>query len=171
MRREKEVAMVAGHLQEKNGYFYAVLSYKDAQGKRKTKWIPTGYLIRGNKKKAEAFLMEQRQTFQLPAEDTEAVEKGELFADYLERWLKIAKSTIAITTYSSYDGMMKSTIVPWFRKTGVTITKLTAQDIQDFYTAQPGAGKVQHGDSLSCPHSSGAEICGKDRPAFRESSG
>lgn len=56
--------------------------------------------------------MEQRQTFQLPAEDTEAVEKGELFADYLERWLKIAKSTIAITTYSSYDGMMKSTIVP-----------------------------------------------------------
>ena len=48
--------MVAGHLQEKNGYFYAVLSYKDAQGKRKTKWIPTGYLIRGNKKKAEAFL-------------------------------------------------------------------------------------------------------------------
>lgn len=57
--------MVAGHLQEKNGYFYAVLSYKDAQGKRKTKWIPTGYLIRGNKKKAEAFLMEQRQTFQL----------------------------------------------------------------------------------------------------------
>lgn len=36
--------MVAGHLQEKNGYFYAVLSYKDAQGKRKTKWIPTGYL-------------------------------------------------------------------------------------------------------------------------------
>ena len=98
-------------------------------------WIPTGYLIRGNKKKAEAFLMEQRQTFQLPAEDTEAVEKGELFADYLERWLKIAKSTIAITTYSSYDGMMKSTIVPWFRKTGVTITELTAQDIQDFYTA------------------------------------
>lgn len=136
MRREKEVAMVAGHLQEKNGYFYAVLSYKDAQGKRKTKWIPTGYLIRGNKKKAEAFLMEQRQTFQLPAEETEAVEKGELFADYLERWLKIAKSTIAITTYSSYDGMMKSTIVPWFRKTGVTITELTAQDIQDFYTAQ-----------------------------------
>lgn len=99
-------------------------------------WIPTGYLIRGNKKKAEAFLMEQRQTFQLPAEDTEAVEKGELFADYLERWLKIAKSTIAITTYSSYGGMMKSTIVPWFRKTGVTITELTAQDIQDFYTAQ-----------------------------------
>ena len=42
LRSEKEDNMVAGHLQEKNGYFYAVLSYKDTNGKRKTKWIPTG---------------------------------------------------------------------------------------------------------------------------------
>ena len=34
--------MVAGHLQEKKGYFYMVLSYPDAAGKRKTKWLPTG---------------------------------------------------------------------------------------------------------------------------------
>ncbi len=27
--------MVAGHLQEKKGYYYIVLSYKDDQGKRK----------------------------------------------------------------------------------------------------------------------------------------
>ena len=29
--------MVAGHLQEKNDFYYIVLSYKDADGKRKTK--------------------------------------------------------------------------------------------------------------------------------------
>lgn len=29
--------MIAGHLQEKNGTFYAVLSYKDCSNKRKTK--------------------------------------------------------------------------------------------------------------------------------------
>ena len=58
--------MVAGHLQEKNGYFYAVLSYKDSNNKRKTKWIPTGYPVRGNKKKAEAFLTEQRKAFEIP---------------------------------------------------------------------------------------------------------
>ena len=55
--------MTAGHLQEKNGYFYVVLSYKDNHGKRRTKWIPTGYPVKGNKKKAEAFLMEQRAAF------------------------------------------------------------------------------------------------------------
>ena len=28
--------MVAGHLQEKKGYFYVVLNYKDSTGKRKS---------------------------------------------------------------------------------------------------------------------------------------
>ena len=34
--------MVAGHLREKSGYYYAVLNYTDSLGKRKTKWISTG---------------------------------------------------------------------------------------------------------------------------------
>ena len=33
--------MVAGHLQEKKGYFYMVLNYS-VGGKRKTKWIQIG---------------------------------------------------------------------------------------------------------------------------------
>ena len=48
--------MVAGHLQEKKGYFYMVLSYPDAAGKRKTKWFPTGLPVKGNKKKAEKMI-------------------------------------------------------------------------------------------------------------------
>lgn len=46
--------MVAGHLQEKNDFYYIVLSYKDADGKRKTKWEATGLSVKRNKKKAEA---------------------------------------------------------------------------------------------------------------------
>lgn len=133
---EKEEKMTAGHLQEKNGYFYVVLSYKDSAGKRKTKWIPTGLPVKGNKKKAEAFLMEQRKAFEIPEEDEPKKEQDEQFADYLERWLQIAKSTIAVTTYSSYDGLLKSAILPWFRRNPKTLMQLTAKDIQDFYTAQ-----------------------------------
>ena len=48
--------MVAGHLQEKNDFYYIVLSYKDANGKRKTKWEATGLSVKRNKKKAEALL-------------------------------------------------------------------------------------------------------------------
>lgn len=48
--------MVAGHLQEKYGIFYIVLSYKDSSGKRKVKWESTGLPVKKNKKKAEALL-------------------------------------------------------------------------------------------------------------------
>ena len=44
--------MVAGHLREKSGYYYAVLNYTDSLGKRKTKWISTGLTVKGNKKRA-----------------------------------------------------------------------------------------------------------------------
>ena len=45
--------MVSGRLQEKNGYYYMVLSYKDATGKRKQPWYATGLPVKGNKRKAE----------------------------------------------------------------------------------------------------------------------
>ena len=48
--------MVAGHLSVKNGNYYAVLNYKNAEGKRKTKWISLGLPEKGNKRKAEAEL-------------------------------------------------------------------------------------------------------------------
>ena len=47
-----EIKMVAGHLQKKSGYYYAVLSwYKN--GKKKVKWFSTGLPVEGNYKKAE----------------------------------------------------------------------------------------------------------------------
>ena len=75
---------VAGHLQEKKGYFYAVLSFKDVTNKRKTKWIATGLPVKGNKKKAEAALAEIRRTFKVPTAPTDASSMADmLFADYM----------------------------------------------------------------------------------------
>ena len=54
--------MVSGHLQEKNGLYHMVINYKDAGGKRITKWFSTGLPIKGNKRKAEKMLVELRQT-------------------------------------------------------------------------------------------------------------
>lgn len=129
--------MVAGHLQDKKGYFYAVLSYKGADNKRKTKWFATGLPVKGNKKKAETFLQEMRRTFEIPlADQPEPKDGDELFADYLQRWLQIAKSTVAITTYSSYSGLLRNPIDPWFRKKKIKLKSLTAGDIQEFYLEQ-----------------------------------
>lgn len=121
--------MVAGHLSEKNGNYYAVLSYTDAFGKRRTKWVNTGLPVRGNKKKAEAFLMEEHKKFQT----AEPVTGGVLFADYIEQWLEVAKPTIAVATYASYCSMVKRVIAPYFRERRITLQGLTPKDIQDFY--------------------------------------
>ena len=40
--------MVVGRLQEKNGYYYMVLSYTGADGKRKQPWHATGLPVKGN---------------------------------------------------------------------------------------------------------------------------
>ena len=129
--------MVAGHLQEKKGYYYAVLSYRNTDGRRKTKWLSTGLPVKGNKKRAEAFLMEQRQHFVIPAADAPAdPSRDELFAEYLQRWLQIARTTIAVTTYGSYSGLLRNPIDPWFRRKRITLKGLTAVDIQTFYVEQ-----------------------------------
>ena len=44
--------MIAGHLQEKHGIYYIVLSYKDSAGKRHTPWFSTDLPVRNNKKRA-----------------------------------------------------------------------------------------------------------------------
>ncbi len=121
--------MVAGHLREKKGYFYAVLNYNDTHGNRKTKWIATGLAVKGNKKRAEAFLQEQRRNFQ----EEEPITEDILFADFMEQWLTVAKSAIAITTYASYSNMVKRVIAPYFRERHISLSELTAKHIQDFY--------------------------------------
>ena len=125
--------MVTGHLQEKKGYYYAVLTYKNAQGNRATKWIATGLSAKGNRRKAEAILEEARMSF-VPEEPL--AEGDMLFADYLLEWLETVKSTIALTTYSSYGGLIRTPIEPWFRNKKVTLKNLTARMIQEFYTEQ-----------------------------------
>ena len=73
--------MVAGHLREKSGYYYAVLNYTDSLGKRKTKWISTGLTVKGNKKRAEAILMDARRNFN--PEEPKVMNGDILFADYI----------------------------------------------------------------------------------------
>ena len=58
--------MVSGTLALKNGYYYAVLSYQDAAGKRHQKWVSTGLPQKGNKRRAEQKLIRIRSEFEVP---------------------------------------------------------------------------------------------------------
>ena len=125
--------MVAGHLTLKNGRYYAVLNYKNAGGQRKTKWISLGLSEKGNKRKAEAELARLRAEFEPPKEAGD-LSSDMLFADYLLEWLEIAKGRLAHATYGAYQGLLKSTIVPYFRKKKLTLRELEARHLQMFYS-------------------------------------
>lgn len=126
--------MTAGHLQIKNGNYYIVLNYVDANGKRKQPWIPTGLPAKGNKKRAEQMLMETRQNFKIPA----AAKDGELsadmlFSDYMKAWLEIIHTSVATTTYTSYFNTVMKKIVPYFQEKEITLGGLQARHIQSYY--------------------------------------
>ena len=135
--------MVAGHLQEKRGYYHIVLSYKvEENGKtvRKTKWIATGLEVKGNKKKAEAMLQKARKTFEPPAGNES--DKKQLFADFLIGWVEIAKPGISIQTYASYHSMANAVIGPYFRVRGIELQDLEPKHIQEFYSKRMAEGRT-----------------------------
>ena len=111
-----------------------MLNYTDSLGKRKTKWISTGLTVKGNKKRAEAILMDARRNFN--PEEPKVMDEDILFADYMEKWLDIIKSSVAVPTFASYSTTVKKIVAPYFREKEVTLKNLTAKDIQEFYLSE-----------------------------------
>ena len=109
------------------------MNYKNAGGQRKTKWISLGLSEKGNKRKAESELARLRAEFEPPKEVGD-LSSDMLFADYLLEWLEIAKGRLAHATYGAYQGLLKSTIVPYFRKKKLTLRELEARHLQMFYS-------------------------------------
>ena len=148
--------MVAGHLQIKKDYYYMVLNLKDEQGRRKSKWLPTGIQAVGkkNEKRALDMLLETRCSYKEPVIRSAELGSAQmsstiLFADYMLNWLSIIKSSVEEVTYAGYEGVVTKRIVPYFRKMGVTLGNLTALDIERFYeycfnTLRIKGSTVQH---------------------------
>ena len=55
---------MTGSLQIKSDKYYAVLNFKDENGKRVQKWVPLNLPVRGNKRKAEVMLTELINEYQ-----------------------------------------------------------------------------------------------------------
>ena len=125
--------MIAGHLQEKKGLYYMVLSYKDKSGKRVSKWLPTGLPVKGNKKRAEDMLMAARAEF---VAGEAAIDRDMPFSSYLMQWMEMARSTLKPNTAAGYASMIQNPIAPYFQQRGITLGGLQAVDIQIFYASQ-----------------------------------
>lgn len=121
--------MVAGHLQEKKGYWYIVLNLHDENGKRKSKWIATHLPVQGNKRKAEEMLLQTRAQYG----DGSCNNGGLLFSDYMLQWLERMKLKVAPSTYRGYKYNITANICPYFQEQQIRLTELRAADLENFY--------------------------------------
>ena len=135
--------MVAGHLREKDGYYHIVLSYTDENGQRKTPSRSTKLPVKGNKKRAEAMLIEARREKEEELKYRIMAKKSGLnmveeitFTAFLKDWLKMMRASITDVTYSSYEKAIKNKVIPYFDRfhPKLLLREVTAKQIQDYYS-------------------------------------
>lgn len=138
--------MITGCLQQKNGYYYALL-YLKVDGKRKVKWIPTKLPVAStSERKARKAFEEIRSQYEKAEEERLQMEATQAeaaknrnpeamipFTDYMEKWLKSVRSTIATATYQSYSNMVSARIKSYFTPLNLQLDEVTPQHIEDFY--------------------------------------
>lgn len=122
--------MVAGHLRDQNGIYQIILSWKSADGKRRSKSISTGLQTKGNKKRAEAMLMKARAEFD-PEKLTSNADVS--YANFLQKWLKDKAAMMNPEWYSLHTYHVKSSILPFFTENPVSLKKLSSSDLENFF--------------------------------------
>lgn len=120
---------MTGSLQTKNGKYYAVINLTSINGKRKQKWISTGYDVKGNKKKAEQFLRDKLKEYEL---QENLISSDILFSDYLLHWLELNRIRLDRGTYLGYLSVSKNHIVPYFAERKIKLNSIKREDIQGY---------------------------------------
>lgn len=128
---------MTGSLQVKNDKFYAVLNFKNADGKRVQKWISLNLPTKGNKRKAEAMLNDLLVQYQ----GLDSIEPlNMLLSACIANWIEYDRPHITVTTYNQYVNMLNLHIAPHFNARGITVSSVTAGDLEDYYRLKVAEG-------------------------------
>ncbi len=123
--------MMTVSVQIKNNEYYAVLNWYIC-GKRKQKWVDTGYSAEKGKnsrkaaRRADEILDEWKLKMCVNYTDMP-------FHKYLLSWLNDKEGKIDDTTHAEYTSTIKKVIYPYFEEHPVMLQNLTATDIEEFY--------------------------------------
>ena len=124
--------MIAGHLTSKNGYWYCIVLIRDGNGKPKQKWISTHLKTTGNKRRAEALLMEARMHY-TTIEDMRKRCHSTLFSDYLIGWVATCEGKVSMPTYNGYKNCITLKIAPYFAEKKLMLFDIRPCDLLDYY--------------------------------------
>lgn len=148
-----------------------MLSYTDSAGKRRQSWIGTGLPVKGNKKRAEKMLADTRKDFTISKGQVSELSPDMAFSDYMRYWLKMMRTAVTETTYSSYCFNVEKHIIPYFELLGVTLAGLQPRQIQSFYLHEAETLKKYLYPAIPRQSSQGAEIRRAHRPDSQQPGG
>ena len=124
---------ITGSIQPKDGKWYAIINFY-VEGKRKPKWFNTGYLVRGDKRKATEFL--QAKLTELNHKRIRSIDDADSsiqFMDFLYTWLEVKKTTLSPNTYDGYRTMVSNRIHHYFAPQNLTLRELRADHFEKYY--------------------------------------
>ena len=129
----------------KNGKFYMVLNIQE-NGKRKMKWISTGLVVKGNKRKAEQMLRETLQAYEIQQSGPKC---DMLFSDYIQQWLEYVQRKVDEVTYQGYELLAQRQTIPWFKEKGTKLEDVTLPLLQEYIDEKATRGRVDGKGGLS----------------------
>lgn len=135
-----------GCLQKRGQYWYVVVDIKDADGKRKQKWINTKC---EKKSEAEKELREvltkiDNNTFVLPEKIT--------FTSFMQNWLdNVISQNVEYTTWEGYKIYVEKHIIPFFKSqmNDILLQDLQPIHLQKYYDSKYKKNKSESGKGLS----------------------
>ena len=138
MRKQK---VITGSIQPKDGKLYAVINlYVD--GKRKPKWIDTGFKERDGKKRANKFLNDELFKLNNQGPLLKDISLDMPYVDCLRLWLK-TKTKIEDNTYAGYEDIIEGRVNKFFSERGSTLSNLEPEDFEDYYDSMYADGLTE----------------------------
>ena len=166
--------MVAGHLQEKNNFYYIVLSYKDETGKRRTKWESTGLPVKKNKKKAGkrhknlillSLLARTSEELYPPSHcSRNPFRRGHSFCRLHAEMAGRHEKHDPAHDLRKLSGNGRAHYRSLFPQTQHQAGRAESHRSTGFLRQAAGAGQAKHRDPLSRKYPQSLEVCGQDRP-------
>lgn len=121
---------ITGSLQVKKGFYYAVINLTGPDGKRKQRWISTGYPEKGNKRRAA---QRMREIIEELEDQNVTFDSSMKFYEVLEMWLEASKLRIRESTYRNYKMVMNAHIIPYFKESGIKLRDLRPYHLEEYY--------------------------------------
>jgi len=137
---------MTGSLQTKNGKYYMVVNTTDDSGKRKPKWISTGLVVKGNKKRAEQMLRETLSEWEQRRSTPQA---NIPFSEWVRKWLEETKKRVDAVTFAQYKRTAESQVLPYFDENGLQLGEVTRPLLQAFLDEKQQNGRRNGKGGLS----------------------